>query len=163
MLWVLSGLSDALISQKENWSQHAFLGIDDIAAEWICPTSETWDYHMTKFVLFKRFVKIEEIIILLFCQIWLMVLLFLSITDTLMWSGLFLLELLLCSHICWSQLWETWRVLQVQSLEMKEPPNTKFVASKGYLWWLINYFNLYKLFLPWHLRYNNTIIKFCSV
>ena len=48
-------------------------------------------------------------------------------------------------------------------LEMKEPPNTKFVASKGYSWWLINYFNLYKLFLPWHLRYSNTIIKFCSV
>ena len=32
-------------------------------------------------------------------------------------------------------------------LEMKEPPNTKFVVtSKGYSWLLINYVNLYKIF-----------------
>ena len=148
MLWALSGLSDALISQKENWSQHAFLGIDDIAAEWICPTSETWDYHMTKFVLFKRFVKIEEIIILLFCQIWLMVLLFYQSLTLWCDQGFFLLELLLCSHISWSQ-WVVRNLKGIASaiLEMKEPPNTKFVVtSKGYSWLLINYVNLYKIF-----------------
>ena len=65
-----------------------------------------------------------------FCQVWLMVLLFLSITDTLMWSGLFLLELLLCSHICWSQLWETWRVLQVQSWKWKNHPTPNLWHQK---------------------------------
>lgn len=42
------------------------MGIDDIAADKIRPTSETWGDHITKFVLFKPFMKIENNIIVFF-------------------------------------------------------------------------------------------------